>query len=220
MPVRARPMAQLSKVVGAFEPSAGRDQRNAASGSRNDRRGADAGIPIHGLSLRPLGDQQTRGKRLCAWAVQRSAYIGRTNETGLRHSSGLISHLLAAWHPQVPLCPSAHSEKRPIPQEWLRRAWSRHLPRQSFGTARRTPPRAGSHLGSPLNPGRPVLTWGVSRRSGSVAYVRADASPNEVLRLRVDARPDHTVNQSSGLPTALCRTGCPRSSSLHRSQRH
>jgi hypothetical protein len=54
-------------------------------------------------------------------------------------------------------------------------------PRQSFGTARRTQPRkAGSHLGSPLSPGRPVLTGGVSRRWGSVACVRADASPNEV----------------------------------------
>ena len=33
----------------------------------------------------------------------------------------------------------------------------------------------------PLGPGRAVLTWGVSRRSGSVAYIRADASPTEVL---------------------------------------
>jgi hypothetical protein len=42
------------------------------------------------------------------------------------------------------------------------------------------PRKAGSHLGSPLRPGRPVLTGGVSRRWGSVACVRADASPNEV----------------------------------------
>jgi len=40
---------------------------------------------------------------------------------------------------------------------------------------------AGSHLGSTLMPGRAVLTRGVSRRSGSVAYIRADASPSEVL---------------------------------------
>src|ERR1700753_2208967 len=33
----------------------------------------------------------------------------------------------------------------------------------------------------PLCPGRAVLTRGVSRRSGSVACVRADASPTEVL---------------------------------------
>lgn len=40
---------------------------------------------------------------------------------------------------------------------------------------------AGSHLGSTLNPGGAVLTLGVSRRSRSVAYIRADASPSEVL---------------------------------------
>ncbi|BBY34059.1 hypothetical protein MMIN_21200 [Mycolicibacter minnesotensis] len=40
---------------------------------------------------------------------------------------------------------------------------------------------SGSHLGSTLKPGGAVLTRGVFRRSGSVAYVRADASPNEVL---------------------------------------
>ena len=39
----------------------------------------------------------------------------------------------------------------------------------------------GSHLGSTLKPGRAVLTRGVFRRSGSVACVRADASPTEVL---------------------------------------
>jgi hypothetical protein len=39
----------------------------------------------------------------------------------------------------------------------------------------------GSHLGSTLNPGGAVLTGGVFRRSGSVAYIRADVSPNEVL---------------------------------------
>src|ERR1700761_1949723 len=33
----------------------------------------------------------------------------------------------------------------------------------------------------PLGPGRAVLTRGVSRRSGSVACIRADASPTEVL---------------------------------------
>ena len=38
----------------------------------------------------------------------------------------------------------------------------------------------GSHLGSTLKPGRAVLTLGVFRRSRSVAYVRADASPSEV----------------------------------------
>jgi len=40
---------------------------------------------------------------------------------------------------------------------------------------------SGSHLGSTLRPGGAVLTRGVSRRSGSVAYIHADASPTEVL---------------------------------------
>jgi hypothetical protein len=54
---------------------------------------------------------------------------------------------------------------------------------------------AGSHLESPLRPGRPVLTRGVSRRSGSVACVRADASPNEVLRYQVNAAAKETVKR-------------------------
>src|SRR5215471_19793936 len=37
-----------------------------------------------------------------------------------------------------------------------------------------------SHLASPLRPGRGVLIRSVSRRLGSVACVREDASPNEV----------------------------------------
>ena len=55
-----------------------------------------------------------------------------------------------------------------------------HPSRQSFGTTRRVR-LSGSHLGSTLNPGGAVLTRGVSRRSGSVACIRVDASPNEVL---------------------------------------
>src|SRR5882724_9666777 len=39
---------------------------------------------------------------------------------------------------------------------------------------------AASHLASPLRPGRGVLIRSESRRLGSVAYVREDASPNEV----------------------------------------
>ena len=39
---------------------------------------------------------------------------------------------------------------------------------------------SGSHLGSTLKPGGAVLTLGVFRRSRSVAYIRADASPSEV----------------------------------------
>ena len=53
------------------------------------------------------------------------------------------------------------------------------------------PPRsnrntAASHLASPLRPGRGVLIRSVSRRLGSVAYVREDASPNEVSRFSTE----------------------------------
>jgi hypothetical protein len=54
-----------------------------------------------------------------------------------------------------------------------------HPSRQSFGTTRRVR-CSGSHLGSTLKPGGAVLTRGVFRRSGSVACIRVDASPNEV----------------------------------------
>ena len=54
-------------------------------------------------------------------------------------------------------------------------------PRQSFDTTRRIRLVTGSHLGSTLNPGGAVLTLGVFRRSRSVAYIHADASPSEVL---------------------------------------
>jgi hypothetical protein len=54
------------------------------------------------------------------------------------------------------------------------------LSRKSFGTSRRIGAGPCSHLASPLRPGRGVLIRSVSRRLGSVAYVREDASPNEV----------------------------------------
>ena len=41
--------------------------------------------------------------------------------------------------------------------------------------------RSEATWAQPLGPGRAVLTRGVSRRSGSVAYIHADASPTEVL---------------------------------------
>src|ERR1700733_12074512 len=57
------------------------------------------------------------------------------------------------------------------------------LSRKSFGTSRRSEAvllQPCSHLASPLSPGRGVLIRSVSRRLGSVACVRDDASPNEV----------------------------------------
>jgi hypothetical protein len=59
-----------------------------------------------------------------------------------------------------------------------------------------------SHLGSTLKPGGAVLTGGVSRRSGSVAFVHADASPNEVLALQVYT----TWTSASTRPAWFCGT--------------
>ena len=59
---------------------------------------------------------------------------------------------------------------------------------------------SGSHLGSTLNPGGAVLTLGVSRRSGSVAYIRVDASPNEVLTLSMMHEHSAWVNSPHRLP--------------------
>jgi hypothetical protein len=64
----------------------------------------------------------------------------------------------------------------------------------------------GSHLGSTLNPGRAVLTGGVFRRSGSVACIRADASPSEVLAPTIiDTKPGAVkpINAFSTLRYAL-----------------
>ena len=57
-----------------------------------------------------------------------------------------------------------------------------------------------SHLASPLRPGRGVLIRSVSRRLGSVACVREDASPNEVPNLT-------NLRMPVSLPE--CQTGPP-----------
>src|ERR1022692_3874309 len=71
----------------------------------------------------------------------------------------------------------------------LVRAWALH------GVARPVV-RLRSHLASPLRPGRGVLIRSVSRRLGSVACVREDASPNEVsLSTTIeDARSDRYLS--------------------------
>jgi hypothetical protein len=55
--------------------------------------------------------------------------------------------------------------------------------------------KTGSHLGSTLKPGGAVLTLGVSRRSGSVACIRVDASPTEVLT--PTTMPEHSARVNS-----------------------
>jgi hypothetical protein len=70
--------------------------------------------------------------------------------------------------------------------------------------------RAGSHLGSTLKPGGAVLTRGVSRRSGSVAYIRADASPTEVLAVTSWHRKTDRVKLWRKLFTAHLPRSCLR----------
>ena len=50
----------------------------------------------------------------------------------------------------------------------------------SFGTAYRRVPTP-SHFERGLNPARPGLSLGVFRRFGTMAFIHAVASPNEVL---------------------------------------
>ena len=95
-----------------------------------------------------------------------------------------------------------------------------HLSRKSFGTPRRTAISVpiASHLASPLRPGRGVLIRSVSRRLGSVAYVREDASPNEVSRFQPHtACPEAKLNVNSGLTVvSVCRCSrCPPRGHLH-----
>jgi hypothetical protein len=62
-----------------------------------------------------------------------------------------------------------------------------HSSCKSFGTARRDPV-PGSHLGSPLKPGRPVLTLGISRCRGVSGLY-----PHRRLTERGAAHPGHLL---------------------------
>ena len=85
-------------------------------------------------------------------------------------------HLLTAGtHRGVTMFTCTEEARRP---DEIRRT---HPSRRSFGTARRIWKTPEATWAQPLGPGRAVLTGGVSRRSGSVACVHADASPTEVL---------------------------------------
>ena len=73
---------------------------------------------------------------------------------------------------------------------------------------------AASHLASPLRPGRGVLIRSVSRRLGSVAYVREDASPNEVSRFSTGpSMPGAKLNVNSALTgvSLCCSSPCRHS---------
>ena len=108
----------------------------------------------------------------------RNAVTG-SGRNGFRIRTGTV----ARTHLALTSSRSGHTRVSPqrMHREGVQRPTGTHPSRRSFGTARRIRTVPGSHLGSTLRPGRAVLTRGVSRRSGSVAYIRADASPTEVL---------------------------------------
>jgi hypothetical protein len=134
------------------------------------RRNPRSGRVGRGLSGKPFRlRERRRGRIATKWSIWNTDY----------RRDSFRSHLLTAW---------AHGDAFNLHTPCTRgggprqNARTRHPSRQSFGTTRRIRPLgAGSHLGSTLNPGGAVLTLGVFRRSRSVAYIRADASPSEVL---------------------------------------
>lgn len=108
-------------------------------------------IPSNGRppDARPLPGEMPGDQR-------RPASVRRRQEAGLGGSSGPISHLpTARTHAGVATRQPA-AARMPAPNQATR---AQAPPHQRFGTARRNPPsRAGSHLESPLKPGKPVLT--------------------------------------------------------------
>ena len=81
------------------------------------------------------------------------------------------------------LCTSLTKNSRISRRFWLQNCHSRHKTAStswlSFGTARRRD-LAPSHFERGLKPARPGLSLGVFRRFGTMAYIHAVASPNEV----------------------------------------
>jgi hypothetical protein len=73
---------------------------------------------------------------------------------------------------------------------------------------------SGSHLGSTLNPGGAVLTLGVFRRSRSVAYIPADASPSEVLASAIVPPRATVVNPTRRDFAFYCGRRMPNSSRI------
>ena len=101
------------------------------------------------------------------------------DETNFEYGCGLSLGLISPTTSSRP----GHTRVSPrcTHMKGIQRLSATHPSRRSFGTARRIRILSGSHLGSTLSSGGAVLTRGVSRRSGSVAYIHADASPTEVL---------------------------------------
>lgn len=118
------------------------------------------------------------------------------------HWNSCVPHLLAVpTHAGSHAIYAQHEEQNPTI------VGDPHPSRQSFDATRRvlarTTIRAGSHLGSTLKPGGAVLTRGVFRRSGSVACIRVDASPNEVLTRPIMHERSDTVKSPASVSAIL-----------------
>jgi hypothetical protein len=129
-------------------------------------------------------------------------------DLGYGLSLSLISpHLLAA---------RAHGgAARCTRDEAIRQRAGRRTPLDRALALRGVSRRAGSHLGSTLNPGRAVLTLGVFRHLRSVACIRADASPSEVLAPIMVPSGSQGVNSSPGR-IQMCGEPKPRNPDRHR----
>jgi hypothetical protein len=142
------------------------------SSSPPERAGA-LGYTRHGFSRREpstVSENDSGGTRNVTTGSRRNGFRIRIRTIARTH---LALTSLPPGHPQMP------------PQRTHRREVAARRTRTPLvgalalhGVSGKLPE---SHLGSTLMPGRAVLTRGVFRCSGSVAYVRADASPNEVL---------------------------------------
>ncbi len=127
--------------------------------------------------------ERLAGKPISVAATQLKTSCRRPDRDGTQpgYRSGLSLELIRPSPPQrsrrVRIPARSVRTKRGVQNPTI--VGDQHPSRQSFGTTRRVR-FPGSHLGSTLKPGGAVLTRGVFRRSGSVACIRADASPNEV----------------------------------------
>jgi hypothetical protein len=141
---------------------------------------------------------------------QRVPGTGRTAAVGANFGPDYQSPSRASFRPWR-LCAPSHATplKRWFPLPGLgclsvvppTASGGGHLSRKSFGTPRRSA-KLAQPLASPLRPGRGVLIRSVSRRLGSVACVREDASPNEVSGLSNPRMPVLIPPCQTGPPAA------------------
>ena len=139
---------------------------------------------------------------------------GRTGQERRRLGAFPTRTVIRTHVPHLPHHQGARGRRHAAQRGRHRRRWRRlrHPYRQSFGTTSRVPNQQGSHLGPPLKPGRAVLTRGVFRHLGSVAYVPADASPSEMLHRKANrtiARrpPDRLASRRRRHSGAPCVSG-------------